>query len=472
MKKEQITFIITLILSVFICKSSFADSVLGSGTCGENATRTLDNRGNLTISGNGNMYKWNNSTHIPWENYKDDIKAVYFEGKVTSIAAYAFHDYTSLSSVLIPNTVTEIGEYAFDGCVNLKSISIPKSVTSIDTSAFCNLGITSLTIPHGNIKYGGSVFAFNKNLKSVSLPEGMEYITYNMFGYCNNLTGVILPSTLKVIEMNGFRECVSLKSIIIPEGVTTIGMVAFWGCSGLTDVTIPESVTKIDEWAFKKCKDLKNVTINPDTLSNLDPNVFEECPNAVFHEAKAAGDLVYIITNAATNGSGAVTLIGVKNKKATVVVPATTVIDSVTYKVNRIATTAFFNDKTVKTVTIGANVEIIDANAFYGGSNLVKVYGGARLKTIGNNAFARCTKLSSFTITSKVLSKIGVTAFYKDSKLKTLKLKNTTKLTKKGVKKSLKGSSVKTVKVKKSKIRKYKKIFKKSNSGRKVKVKK
>ena len=71
-----------------------------------------------------------------------------------------------------------------------------------------------------------------------------------------------------------------------------------------------------------------------------------------------------------------------------------------------------------------------------------------------------------------MLYKIGSQAFYKDTKLKTIYIKNTTKLTKAGVKKSLKGSSVKTVKVKKSKIWKYKKIFKKSNSGKKVKVKK
>ena len=75
-------------------------------------------------------------------------------------------------------------------------------------------------------------------------------------------------------------------------------------------------------------------------------------------------------------------------------------------------------------------------------------------------------------ITSNMFSKIGPFSFSGDKALKTLYLKKTTKLTKSGVKKSLKGSSVKTVKVKKSKIKKYKKYFKKSNSGKKVKVKK
>ena len=56
--------------------------------------------------------------------------------------------------------------------------------------------------------------------------------------------------------------------------------------------------------------------------------------------------------------------------------------------------------------------------------------------------------------------------------LKTLQIKKTTKLTKAGVKNSLKGSFVKTVKVKKSKLKKHKKFFKKNNCGKKVTVKK
>ena len=67
---------------------------------------------------------------------------------------------------------------------------------------------------------------------------------------------------------------------------------------------------------------------------------------------------------------------------------------------------------------------------------------------------------------------IGAYSFKSDSKLKTIYIKYTTKLTKKSVKKSLKGSKVKTVKVKKSKVKKYKKFFTKKNCGRKVKVKK
>ena len=189
-------------------------------------------------------------------------------------------------------------------------------------------------------------------------------------------------------------------------------------------------------------------------------------------EEAVVNDLKFVVTNPSTDGTGAVTFTGVVNPTEVVSIPATVEYKETIYKVNRIGTKAFYGDKTIKSVTIGAYVVIIDANAFYGCSNLTKVAGGAGLKTIGTNAFARCSKLSSFVIKSKVLYKIGVNCFYKDSKLKTIYLKYTTKLTKSGVKKSLKGSKVKTVKVKKSKIRKYRKYFRKSNSGRYVKVKK
>lgn len=189
-------------------------------------------------------------------------------------------------------------------------------------------------------------------------------------------------------------------------------------------------------------------------------------------EKAVVGDFEYQVTNPATDGTGTVMLIGVVNPTASVSIPLTVEIKETIYKVDRIGTKAFYGNKTIKTLSIGANVAIIDASAFYGCSNLTKVSGGKGLKTIGNSAFAKCSKLKSFSIASPVLSKIGTYAFNKDKKLKTLNIKYTTALTKGGVKKALKGSKVKTVKVKKSKVKKYKKFFKKKNSGRGVKVKK
>ena len=199
---------------------------------------------------------------------------------------------------------------------------------------------------------------------------------------------------------------------------------------------------------------------------------FKKIGSPSIGETVPVGDLNCLVTNSDTDGAGTVAVTSAATQAEAIVIPNTVEINGSFYKVNKIAARAFFENMDIKTVYIGANVAVIDTNAFFGCPNLVKVSGGAGLKVIGQNAFARCPKLSTFIITSKVLYKIGPQAFYKDSRLKTVYVKNTTKLTKSGVKKSLKGSSVKTVKVKKSKVYKYRKFFKKSNSGRKVKVKK
>ena len=189
-------------------------------------------------------------------------------------------------------------------------------------------------------------------------------------------------------------------------------------------------------------------------------------------ETVPVGDINLTVTNSDTDGAGTVAVTAGLNQAEKIVVPNTVEINGSSYKVTKIAANAFAHNTDIKTVYINSNVKVIEDNAFIGCTNLVSVSGGAGLKTIGQRAFAGCTKLSTFVIKSKVLYKIGPMAFNKDSKLKTVYIKFTTKLTKSGVKKSLTGSSVKTVKVKKSKVYKYRKFFKKSNSGKKVKVKK
>ena len=191
-------------------------------------------------------------------------------------------------------------------------------------------------------------------------------------------------------------------------------------------------------------------------------------------ETATVGNGEYTVTAAAPeNGTGTVRLDKINDDGSKAVkVPDTVDIKGVTYRVTAIGNNAMAGNPTMTSLYIGSYVTVIGSKACYGCKALVKVSGGLRLKTIGNIAFGGCTKLSTFVITSAVLAKISPYTFYADKSLKTIYVNKTTKLSKAGVKKSLKSSSVKTVKVKKSKVKKYKKIFKKKNCGRKVKVKK
>ena len=101
-----------------------------SGTTGS-CRWSLDDEGNLTISGNGAMVDYDatysNDTWITTAPWGANIKSVVIEDSVTSIGSYAFYKCTGLTSVIIPDSVTSIGWSAFKGCTGLTIYGVPGS---------------------------------------------------------------------------------------------------------------------------------------------------------------------------------------------------------------------------------------------------------------------------------------------------------------------------------------------------------
>ena len=107
---------------------------------------------------------------------------------VTSIVHNPFYNYTSLTSITIPNSVKSIGVRAFKDCTRLTSITIPNSVTWIGDYAFS--GCT--------------------NLKSITIPESVTSIRYKTFYNCTSLTSITIPDTVTSIGRDAFRDCSNL----------------------------------------------------------------------------------------------------------------------------------------------------------------------------------------------------------------------------------------------------------------------
>ena len=101
-----------------------------SGTTGS-CRWSLDDEGNLTISGNGAMVDYDatysNDTWITTAPWGANIKSVVIEDSVTSIGSSAFYGCTRLTSVAIPDSVTSIGWSAFKGCTGLTIYGVPGS---------------------------------------------------------------------------------------------------------------------------------------------------------------------------------------------------------------------------------------------------------------------------------------------------------------------------------------------------------
>ena len=85
---------------------------------------------------------------------------------VTEISERAFHDCSSLESVVIPKGVTVISRVTFAGCSSLASVVIPEGVTKIEERAFngCS-SLSSVVIPDSVTVIGSCAFYYNKRLQ-------------------------------------------------------------------------------------------------------------------------------------------------------------------------------------------------------------------------------------------------------------------------------------------------------------------
>lgn len=454
------------------------DAYLAKGKCGKKVKWTLDKKGTLKITGKGAMNNYRILTgysdgssvpvyfsNTPWDKNRSKIKKVVVSKGITAIGEFAFTFCENMTSVSLPKTLKSIRTGAFNYCHKLKKVSIPKSVKTIGAGAFDSCGF-----------------------ESVVIPNGITSISNYTFDGCKNLKSVTIPSSVKSLGSNAFSNCDSLTTVKIPfAGLLSIGYEAFSGCKSLTEFVVPITANGFGDYCFAGCTSLSKFGVNAKQKGLFPSHAFYKSGEFTYEVNTYAmsgdefdvGPITYKVSNPAINGTGAVHVFSIGKDEENVVIPATVEHTdesgkTVKYKVTGIVGTLYeYNtSKKLKTLVIGSNVSFINDNALLGCPELESVTGGKGLKTIGAKVFANCPKLKVFNISSKTLKKIGANAFEGDTALTTLFIRNTTKLTKAGVKGSLKGSSVKTVKVKKSKVKKYKKFFKTGNCGKKVTVKK
>ena len=379
------------------------------------------------------------------------------------------------------NSLEKINTGAFSGCKALSSFIIPAKCTKINDSCFASCeSLSSITIHDKVTSIGNSAFAGCLSLGSITIPTSVESLGSYAFSGCLSLSSVTLGK-ITAIKDHTFEFCQSLSGITIPLSVTSIETYAFAGCLSLMEITIPYTMKSVDDYAFNGCQFLTKVRMDRDLAEKLPEHTFYNSPGkdhidvldyAEVDDTATVGNFKYRVTNAAKNGSGTVVLWGVASSVANQSIPNTVWVKDCTYKVTRITANAFKGDTNLTTLFIGGNVTTIDSNAFAGCTSLVSVTGGSGLTTLGSKAFFGCSALTTLKITSSKLKKIGTYCFQSTPLLKTLFIQKTTKLTKAGVKNSLKSSALKTIRVKKAKVSAYKKYFAKANSGRKVTVKK
>ena len=459
-----------------------ATEIIAQGTCGDSLSWTLNEDGLLTVSGTGAMNDYN-STSMPWYSHAGEITALELGTGITSIGQYAFYNCSGLrGNLVIPDSVTSIGGSAFSSCgfdgtltlsANLTSLGtyafnnckgftgelvIPDKLTALNSRVFSGMsGITSLVIGEsvtsihtGNDRFpysalGGMTgvtevtftglraptvtgdygytpygpFQYMSKLETVYVPAGAysDYASaYKAYlpstarmkaigatedfqiddgvltAYFGNGGEVIIPEEVTEIGTSAFQNCTALTKVTIPESVTTIGNSAFRGCTGLTEVTIPGSVTTIGGYAFCGCTSLTEVVFS-EGLQKIWGCAFDGC--TALRGVAFPASLTTIGFFAFGDCSG---------MSGGVVIPAA---------VTSIGEYAFYHCTGLdgKLIIEAGKAKTIGEDAFSGCSKLSGVELGNGITSIGQYAFYNCTGLRGNLVIPDSVTSIGGSAF-------------------------------------------------------------
>ncbi len=187
MKRKIMILTIAFLSSVLMCANVFAAA---SGRCGDSITWTLDDSGNLTLSGSGEMWNYGIVTS-PFKDY--GIKTVTIGDGITSIGDYAFYSCRGLTELTLPNSVTSIGWYAFQGCTGLTELTLPSSVTRIGKNAFSDCSGLEKIISLAEIPpvcgSGGVFYGVNKTNCELIVPV-ISVIAYKLAEVWNEFSNI------------------------------------------------------------------------------------------------------------------------------------------------------------------------------------------------------------------------------------------------------------------------------------------
>ena len=250
------------------------DAATYQGSCGVTVDWSLDTAtGVLTISGSGDMYDYDGSTDVPWNNRAHLIKSVEIKDCVRSIGAHAFFSCRNLTSITIPNTVSKLGDYAFGYCTGLETVTFGNDVRNLGEAVFYECtSLTAIEVPEDNPVYksvdgvlyskGGTFFIqypIGKQADSYTIANGVIDIKNHAFSH-STLSQVKIPNSVELIEKNAFADCGKLKSIQLPSGLLRINDGAFARCNSLKTVILGGKVKKLGEGVFRGCLYLTSVS--------------------------------------------------------------------------------------------------------------------------------------------------------------------------------------------------------------------
>lgn len=152
-----------------------ANGVVASGECGaqgNNLTWTLSSDGVLTISGTGDMAKYEYDC-APWAGFKEQVKKLVLEPGLTNITYHAFGCFSRIQTLTIPGTVKTIEQGAFHSA-GMETLTLSEGLESIAIEAFGCTNMETVTLPASLKTLSGGAF-WSSWLKNIYVAKGSPY---------------------------------------------------------------------------------------------------------------------------------------------------------------------------------------------------------------------------------------------------------------------------------------------------------
>ena len=314
------------------------------------------------------------------------------ELSIDQLPSGQFTGNKSLVSIKLPQTLSSLEDNAFNGCSYLSgTISIPASCTNIGSNAFYKTRIEEI----------------------VANNSGALTIGAGAFKNCYYLSNSIL--SLKGIDTtiggNAFAYT-NIQKVVIGEGVV-VGKEAFEHCENLQELTFEDGVKEIGDWAFSSCLNLGKVSFDG-IVQTLGASPFTGCNNISEVNIPSVEEWCQLTFPSAESNpihSGASLKIG-GNEVVDIQLPS---------NIQKIGNYAFYNCKSLKSISFGSEIHEIGDCAFYNCGSLESVTFGEELMRIGSSAFNRCANLAKLDLPSK-LETISSSAFSGCSKIQMVDL--------------------------------------------------
>lgn len=235
----------------------------------------------------------------------------------------------------------------FYGAVNIPAEIEGFPVIGIGVRAFEGVEFESINIPGSVLAIGPQAFR-RTNFVSFTVPDSVLLLGDGVFARCEWLETVTLPKNIKSLPAQLFYGCTSLAAFTVPDSITEMGKGVFANCTALASVRLSRNLAIIPSETFTGCTALTTISI-PASVTEIRENAFK---NTGLTALTIPGTVQSI-------GDGA------------------------------------FSGSALATLVVAEGTAEIRAEAFASCKKLREVTLPRSIRTIGQEAFAHCTELTT-----------------------------------------------------------------------------